>query len=90
MQHGDQGSHIAPDAYEVLSTRGDTPNPAGHGTDVYKRQGYPYPGTVVAAFQTLSGCPRYVVESERAPGMLHIFSGEQLVPQGLSDDREIR
>ena len=60
------------------------------GTKVTKPYGYPYPGTVVAAFQTLSGCPRYVVESERAPGMLHIFAGEQLVPQGLSDDREIR
>ena len=45
------------------------------GTKVTKPSGYPYPGTVVAAFQTLSGCPRYVVESERAPGMLHIFSG---------------
>lgn len=50
----------------------------GTGARVYKPEGYPFPGTVVSAFRTLEGHTRYVVESDLAPGMLHIFSGEQL------------
>ncbi len=53
------------------------------GTSVLKPKGYPFPGTVVAAFENLSGDPRYVVESEVAPGMLHIFSGAQLATAAL-------
>ena len=49
------------------------------GTQVEKPKGYPFPGTVVAAFDTLAGETRYVVESALAPGMLHIFSGSQLI-----------
>ena len=53
------------------------------GAQVLKPKGYPFPGTVVAAFENLSGDPRYVVESEVAPGMLHIFSGAQLAIRAL-------
>lgn len=48
------------------------------GTQVYKPSGYPFPGTVVAYFRTLADEERYVVESLKAPGMLHIFTGKQL------------
>ncbi len=48
------------------------------GTKVYKPDGYPFPGTVVAYFRTLADEERYVVESLRAPGMLHIFTAKQL------------
>ena len=48
------------------------------GAKVTKPVGYPFPGTVVAAFDTMSGARRYVVESSTAPGLLHIFSGFQL------------
>ena len=47
------------------------------GDKVVKPRGYPFPGTVVAAF-IVAGGQRYVVESELAPGMLHIFSPSQL------------
>lgn len=47
------------------------------GDLVEKPRGYPFPGTVVAAFMVAAG-QRYVVESELAPGMLHIFSPAQL------------
>ncbi|MFN4168103.1 MAG: hypothetical protein ACK4HD_07345 [Pannonibacter phragmitetus] len=42
--------------------------------------GYPFPGTVVSAFHTLSGQERFVVEAtgEGYSGMLHIFNGGQL------------
>lgn len=48
------------------------------GDPVRKIKGYEYPGSVVSAFHTLAGKARYVVESAVAPGMLHIFNGEQL------------
>jgi hypothetical protein len=37
---------------------------------------YKFEGTVVAAFEKLSGKPRYVVENE--DGILHIFSDKNL------------
>lgn len=50
------------------------------GTAVEKVGGYPFPGIVVAAFHTLSGQERFVVEAtgEGYRGMLHIFNGGQL------------
>ncbi len=48
------------------------------GVHVEKPKGYPYPGTIVAAFTNLAGAERYVVESDLAPGMLHIFAPSQL------------
>lgn len=43
---------------------------------------YTFDGVVVAAFQKLSGKTRYVVEDDR--GILHIFSGKNLVArQGI-------
>lgn len=50
------------------------------GTPVTKVLGYSFPGTVVAAFHTLSGQERFVVEAtgEQYAGMLHIFNGDQL------------
>ncbi len=50
------------------------------GSKVFKPQGYPYPGEVRSVFTNRAGDVRYVVESELAPGMLHIFSGNQLRP----------
>lgn len=47
------------------------------GDKVVKPRGYPFPGTVVAAFIAAGG-QRFVVESELAPGMLHTFSPSQL------------
>lgn len=38
---------------------------------------YKYEGTVVAAFQKLSGVWRYVVEDDR--GILHVYSAANLV-----------
>lgn len=51
------------------------------GDKVEKRRGYRYPGVVLVRFQSLDGCPRYVVEAdcEEFRGMLHIFSPEQLI-----------
>jgi hypothetical protein len=48
------------------------------GDLVQKPDGYPFDGVVVSAFTTQAGLTRYVVESEIAPGMLHIFSGKQI------------
>lgn len=48
------------------------------GMRVHKLSGYPFPGTVVSVFKTLAGATRLVVESEVAPGMLHIFNETQL------------
>lgn len=45
---------------------------------VVKPRGYPFPGLVVAKFTTRAGDVRYVVESDLAPGMLHIFTASQL------------
>lgn len=48
------------------------------GRQVYKSGGdYRFFGTVVAAFQKLSGKWRYVVENQQ--GILHIFSDKQLL-----------
>lgn len=50
------------------------------GTPVEKVGGYQFPGVVVAAFHTLAGQERFVVEAtgEAYAGMLHIFNGGQL------------
>ncbi|MER8556096.1 hypothetical protein NKH37_28750 [Mesorhizobium sp. M1217] len=50
------------------------------GTNVVKKLGYPYPGEVRAAFTTISGNERFVVEATGIEycGMLHIFNGDQL------------
>lgn len=48
------------------------------GDRVWKPRGYVYPGTVVSVFENLAGDVRLVVESDLAPGMLHIFSPTQL------------
>lgn len=50
------------------------------GDKVTKIGGYPFPGTIVAAFEKLDGQPRYVVESADLPGLLHIFADTQLMP----------
>lgn len=47
------------------------------GDKVDKAEGYTFPGTVVAAFETMAGHPRYVVEMD-AHHLLHIFNGKQL------------
>ena len=41
---------------------------------------YLFPGIVVAAYRTLGGEPRYVVEctAKAAAGLQHIFNGDQL------------
>jgi hypothetical protein len=48
------------------------------GDTVIKPVGYPFPGTVLAVFATSTGAIRIVVESRTAPGLLHIFSPEQV------------
>jgi hypothetical protein len=50
------------------------------GDNVIKVSGYPFPGVVVAAFLTLSGQWRYVVECivPEVSGMLHIYNEKQL------------
>ena len=47
------------------------------GDHVRKPSGYAFDGIVRSAFM-VSGGDRYVVESEAAPGLLHIFNGSQL------------
>lgn len=48
---------------------------------VHKKKGYKYPGMVMAAFRTRKDEMRYAVEAFNPDfdGMLHIFSGNQLV-----------
>lgn len=51
------------------------------GQSVIKKTGdYNFPGKIVAAFLTLAGNERYVVEAtgEGYTGMLHIFNADQL------------
>lgn len=48
------------------------------GDQVEKIVGYYYPGIVVSVFYTMEGKERVVVESTLLPGMLHIYSPEQL------------
>lgn len=47
------------------------------GDSVIKPSGYKFPGTIVAAFTTLAGKERYVVEMTDY-GLLHIFNEDQL------------
>lgn len=47
-------------------------------THVIKPEGYPFPGEVRAVFWNKAGELRYVVESDAAPGLMHIFSPIQL------------
>lgn len=46
------------------------------GTEVMKPKGYSFRGIVVAAFTTIAGKERYVVDN--GEGLLHIFNAEQL------------
>jgi hypothetical protein len=55
------------------------PNTFRKGQNVIKPTGYPFPGTVLGSFRTLAGEERVVVESYRAPGLLHIFAPHQLM-----------
>jgi len=55
-----------------------------HYDRVGKVSGYEFPGTVVSVFFTLDGKRRYVVEHAISRGMLHIFSGSQLI-RSLND-----
>ena len=50
------------------------------GDCVTKRDGYPFPGEVVAVFFNRKGDPRVVVEATglQYSGMLHIFNPSQL------------
>jgi len=54
------------------------------GDRVRKVKGYKFPGVVVAAFTTLEGNWRYVVQctADEVAGMLHIYNGEQLEAAG--------
>ena len=53
------------------------------GDRVRKVKGYPFPGVIVAAFDTLAGHRRFVVEctAEDVQGCLHIFNASQLVKE---------
>ena len=57
------------------------------GDRVRKVKGYKFPGVVVAAFTTLEGNWRYVVQctAEDSAGILHIYNGEQLEAAGEED-----
>jgi hypothetical protein len=57
------------------------------GDRVRKVKGYKFPGVVVAAFTTLEGHWRYVVQctAEDTAGILHIYNGEQLKAAGEAD-----
>jgi hypothetical protein len=50
------------------------------GDNVRKVKGYEWPGVVVAAFRTLRGDERYVVECtvSEVAGALHVYAPEQL------------
>lgn len=52
----------------------------GIGDRVQKRTGYPFPGIVVAVFETTRREVRYVIEctAPDVEGCLHIFSAWQL------------
>jgi hypothetical protein len=63
------------------------------GNKVRKVKGYSYFGIVVAAFQTLKGEDRYVVESTSlgSKGILFIFNDGQLVlaeATGVDNDEQ--
>lgn len=48
------------------------------GQLVYKPEGFTYRGTVLAVVRTLGGELRYIVEADRAPGMLTAFRASDL------------
>ena len=50
------------------------------GDKVQKIKGYRWPGVIVAAFETIEGKRRYVVECTvpEVAGALHIYSPEQI------------
>lgn len=58
------------------------------GSPVTKKEGYGYPGEVVAAFRNKIGQLRYVVEAtgDGYEGMLHIFNGDQLKSRLITGD----
>jgi len=58
------------------------------GQCVQKRSGYRYPGVVIGICATRAGAVRYVVEADHPSfrGMLHIFSGEQLIAAADIDE----
>lgn len=62
--------------------------PITTGVRVRKRSGYEFDSIVVAVFEKLDGEVRLVCESTIIPGLLHIFSLEQMVPdrRRRSDD----
>jgi hypothetical protein len=57
------------------------------GDRVRKVKGYKFPGVVVAAFTTLEGNWRYVVQctAEDTAGILHIYNAGQLEAAGEED-----
>jgi len=57
------------------------------GDRVRKVKGYKFPGVVVAAFTTLEGNWRYVVQctAEDTAGILHIYNAGQLEAAGEAD-----
>lgn len=52
------------------------------GDKVNKKEGYKFPGTVVAVFKKTTGETRVVVEMDEY-GLLHIFNPEQLKVRGV-------
>jgi hypothetical protein len=48
------------------------------GDKVIKPRGYSFDSTIVAVFNKLDGEQRVVCESDHSPGLLHIFSPDQL------------
>lgn len=62
-----------------------------HVGDRVKKIGgnYQATGWVVGAFTTRAGAERYVFEFEDLPGMLHIFSTNQLAFHGPLEDTDL-
>lgn len=58
------------------------------GDKVRKPRGYGFDGWVVATFTKRDGQRRVVVESEAIPGLLHIFTPEQVEPIDTSTEWE--
>ena len=58
----------------------ESTKPLEVGDVVRKTSGYKFNGEVRAVFKTKVGVERYVVESNDAPGLLHIFNKDQLEP----------
>lgn len=72
MSYADLASHFP------LQSLAELHEVALPGDHVEKVKGYPFPGIVICAGRTTAGQPRYMVESTVIPGLLHIFSPEQL------------